>query len=223
MDESQIEKHFKKGFQIIMHNSNELLGSAKILERNEKYAPAIALLVLAAEEAMKAYTAITQSMFPESEKNEFKKFYKDHKTKLETIRTTVMMSQLFEKNIEIVLAEVMNKDENEKGNDAYNRGMMKFANYLNEEAEGKNSDLDKEMEWWKHTKTLKEDCLYTRPNGKSWHNPQNVKKPLYDKTLQYVEKFIENIDYLNSIDVESEPYKNINSKFKEFINEKKLD
>lgn len=217
MNTLETELYFKQGFEIILNNAKEQIESAKILAKEKKYAPAIALLIIAAEEAMKGQTAYTQLFFPNAPEIDFSKYYKDHKTKLEGIRGTILITELLDKSFEIITNEIINKKEDEDTNTAYNRGIKKFTDYLTDLTENGNEEFDNELEWWKHAKGLKEDCLYVRKNGKSWHNPQKTTKKLYDKTLLYVEQFVNNVDYINNIDTEKEPYKKITKKFKDFI------
>ena len=66
-----------KGFQLTFENAKRLFNAAEILEVQKEFPIANSLLVLCAEEGMKAFMIITQHFYPEKILDDFSKSFEN--------------------------------------------------------------------------------------------------------------------------------------------------
>jgi len=208
-----------KGFRLTFENAKRLFNAAETLENKKEFAIANSLLVLCAEEGMKAYTILTQHFFPEKIIDNFDKNFEHHKTKLEVIRSITGISQIFKKFGELYYNPILENIISEKKEDPKKLKDKSFQNlldWLNNEAESDDTDLAKENDWWKQANTMKKNGFYVGFNkgDKQWTIPSSIKKDVYLKTKKYVNNFMKQIETLYNLDY--------NDKFvKEMITEAK--
>ena len=188
-------------------NAKRLFKAAEILEAQKELAIANSLLVLSAEEAIKAFTVLTQHVFPERILDDLNKTLEDHKHKLETIRSLVALLQVMQKMadliyfpaLENVLAE-KTKEEIEQGKWDGVHAMKKWFTEIGDNK----SDFSKENEWWKHAKTAKESGFYVGFNKEKWASPSSIKKPTYMKSKKYVGSFLAQVETFYNLDLNEE-------------------
>src|SRR5688572_30259588 len=85
------------GFKITLGNAKRLFAAAEALENTKEYPIANSLLVLSAEESMKAFAVLTQYLFPDKKFSSSDKVFRDHQHKLEAIAGLKMMIELTNK------------------------------------------------------------------------------------------------------------------------------
>jgi AbiV family abortive infection protein len=197
------------GFKLIFENAKRLYNAAEILAEKKEYAIANSLLVLCAEEAMKAHTVITQHFFPQEILDSFNKNFEDHKTKLESIRGIIMFLQLTNKMHEFIYDPLIENAINHKKEDIKRikaEGIQKFVDWTNNIVDAKNTDLDEENNWWKQANTLKQNGFYVGLNkgNKQWIVPTSITKNRYVKTHKYVSNFLQQIEVIYNLNLENE-------------------
>lgn len=195
-----------KGFRLTFENAKRLFNAAKILETKSEFAIANSLLVLSAEEGIKAYIAFIQHLFPEKKHDNFDIFFKDHKHKLKTIRSITVFSQIFKEYIELYIHPIIENTINSKEDiqEFKKKSFQNFLDWLKHEAEAGGTDLSKQNNWWKHATTMKENGFYVSFNNGHWKTPRATKKEQYLKTKKYVREFLEPIEVLNKLDKNNE-------------------
>ena len=212
-----------KGFRLTFGNAKRLFNAAEVLESKKELPIANSLLVLCAEEAMKAYTIITQHFYPEKILEGFDKVFEDHKHKLDSIRSMSGISQILEKFGELyhnpILENIIDPKEDPKT--LKERSFENLLAWLENEAESDDTDLAKEDNWWKHAKTMKENGFYVGFNNGRWTSPSSLKKEQYHKTKKYVGTFLGRIEVLYNLDFNDPTISELILKTKESIIETK--
>jgi len=193
-----------KGFRLTFENAQRLFNAAETLEEKKELAISNSLLILSAEEGMKAYTILTQHFYPERILEDFDKHFEHHKTKLESIRSLTCISQLVNKFRELhfnpIFENVINPKEDHQT--VKNRNEQNLLGWLKKEAESNDTDLAKENDWWRQANTMKQNGFYVGFNNgnKQWTNPSSINKVKYFKTKKYVDNFLKQIKVLYNLD-----------------------
>ncbi|MEQ9168257.1 MAG: AbiV family abortive infection protein [Fulvivirga sp.] len=191
-----------KGFRLTFENAQRLFNASITLEEKNELAIANSLLVLCAEEGMKAYTIITQHFYPEKILEDFDKSFEDHKHKLEAIRSITGISQMFKKFGELyyypIIENIIESKENAKK--LKDKSFQNLLGWLKNEVKSNDTELAKQNIWWKHAKTMKENGFYVGYNKGHWTNPSSIKKENYLKTKKYVSEFLSQIEVLYNLD-----------------------
>lgn len=196
---------YMKGFRLTFENAKRLFVAAEVLEKTKEFAIANSLLVLSAEEGMKAYTVLTQHHFPEKILEDFDKSFQDHKHKLETIRSLTSISQIMQKFYELITEPIIENIEKsvEEISKVKSQGVKDTVKWLESQIDsnGKETDMAKQNRWWKQAKTLKENGFYVGFNKGQWITPSSTKKQNYLITKEYVGDFIEQLEVLYTVDL----------------------
>lgn len=214
---------YLKGFHLTYENARRLFDAAEALEHKKEFAIASSLLVLAAEEGAKAYTSLSQYLYPEKPIKDFDKSFSDHKHKLEAIRNfrgLLNIVKIFSDLYYTPIAKSIINPEKDLEK-AREESFQNLFSALKSEAESDNSEIAKENIWWKHAKELKEKGFYVSLNKKNgqWKSPSSIKKQSYIITKSYVYDFLKQIELLYNLDFENpliiEMIANLKSELKE--------
>ena len=218
--------NYEKGFRLTFENAQRLFTAAETLEVNKEFIHiSNSLMILAAEEAMKAYTILTQHFFPEKPVEDFNKFFEDHKHKLDTIRSIIgikQIYQIFDEYWRNPILENLDKSTDELAK-IKSDGIANIVKRLNIEADSNKTDMALQNKWWQHAQTMKENGFYVGYNKGSgaWADPVSIKKENYVKTKKYVSEFIESVSMLYKVDLADENVADIVNEVKTTINETK--
>jgi AbiV family abortive infection protein len=191
------------GFRLALENANRLFTAAETLERENELPIASSLLVLAAEEGIKAVAILMQYFFPGNDIKGFKKSFEDHTYKLETIRGVVAFSKITQMMVDLFYVPVyesLEKSEEERAR-VNDQAFQNLLNWFKEQAGSKSNDLLKQSKWWKSSKNIKEAGFYVGIDEKKkrWIKP-TASKQSYRKTKEYVAGFLSQINVMRSID-----------------------
>ncbi len=193
---------FLKGFQLTYDNSIRLFNAAVILEEKKQYPVANSLLILSAEEGIKAFAIITQSFYPEKEIENFGDFFRKHDFKIDNIRRLMVFTQLYQNFFKFfydpIIENIKKTPEEIKVTRA--KRLQKLVDWLKNDAMADNNELSKQNVWWKYVNNMKKNCFYVNYNEGQWSTPASLKKVQYDKTKKYVGDFIKQLESLKNID-----------------------
>ena len=218
------KNNYEKGFRLTFENAQRLFTAAETLEINKEFIHiSNSLMILAAEEAMKAYTILTQHFFPEKPLEGFNKFFEDHKHKLDTIRGIIGLKQIyqiFDEYWRNPILENIDKSPDELAK-IKSDGIANIVKRLNVEADSNKTDMAIQNKWWQHAQTMKENGFYVGYNKGDWTTPLSIKKENYAKTKKYVSEFIESVSMLYKVDLADENLMDIVKEVKTTITETK--
>jgi AbiV family abortive infection protein len=214
-----------KGFRLTYENAKRLFNIAETLEHNKEFPIANSLLILSAEEGMKAYIVLTQHFFPERILDDFDRHFEDHKTKLDSIRSTSGISHIMSKFKELHLDPILENfiDPKEDHQIVKERSEQNFLDWVNKEAESDNTDIAKENNWWRQANTMKQNGIYVGFNkgNKQWTLPSSINKAQYLKTKKYVDNFLKQIEVLYNLDYDDKDVNEMTMEIKQKIIERK--
>ncbi len=211
---------FIKGFRLTFENAQRLYNAAKVLEKKEEFAIANSLLILSAEEGIKAYTILNQYFFPNKKFDDFDKYSKDHKQKLKTIKSVSIISQIAEKFYELFYVPIIENtiESKEDKKTIRHNSFQNLLTWLENEAKLKHTELSKQSAWWMHANTMKKNGFYVSYNNGQWTNPSSIKKDNYLKSKKHVSTFINQVDVLYNLDFNNKLLQDLIAEMK---NEKK--
>lgn len=215
-------KHFDDGATLAYESAMRLYNSACLLADNKIYPVANSLLILAAEEASKAFVIKIQGTNPTDLDDTFKKSFEDHKTKIEMIRGTVFFSTLLKKvfqfEMEPLLADAQKEPDFDKRIELIShyrkKGFDDLVNWLKTEKTSKN-DMSAELEWWKHAKVLKENGFYLGVSNNKWLSPSKITKTAFNKSLKFVQSYLDYVKRTVDLDFNSEELQKFKRDFEE--------
>lgn len=201
--ETNLDNYYEEGYKSAIVNARNQLQAAEALSKLNNYGLAVSILILASEEAVKAFSIYAKGLFKESPFPDYNKIFQSHDVKIEQIRGIVLFGELFKRMSDLVYFPIYlsldgSSEEIEK---TRNEGFKNFINWLNTDATSKYSNLHRQMKWWKHAKNLKEDGIYVRPNGKGWHLPEKIQRKTYQITYDYVSEIIDVVETFDEIDL----------------------
>jgi AbiV family abortive infection protein len=186
---------FATGAQLAFENSLSLFEAAVILEQQKKYPIANSLLVLAAEEASKAYVIRARDVILKDGDETFNGVFKSHDIKIDFIRGHRFLSIFFNKMLELELeplirAKVSGEDITpEAFTKTRKEGFQQLLKWLKDETYEK-TDLNKELGWWRNVKDEKERGFYVGFKRSKWTSPNNISRKHYLNTKRYVSNYI---------------------------------
>jgi AbiV family abortive infection protein len=219
------KENYEKGFRLTYENAHRLYKSAETLETNKEYsAISNSLMILAAEEAIKAYIIFTQHFFPEKATQDFNKFFEDHKHKLNAIRKIAVFRQIFQifnEHLCDPIIENFDKSPEELA-EIKSDGIENIVKCLNIEADSSKTYMATQNKWWQHAQTMKESGLYVGYNNGNWATPLSIKKEHYAKTKKYVSEFMECVDALYNLDLTDENVMNMLNSLQTKVMDKKM-
>lgn len=207
------------GFKYTFENAERLYTSAELLAAQKHFSVATSLMVLCAEEAIKAFVIFSQAVWPDMFATQFKKYFEDHKTKLETIRGVRGMASLLQKMNELYYGPMLENIESEKEpvKVVKKRSLDNLIAALEKETATKKTEMKLESAWWRQAKTLKEEGLYVGFKNGKWLPTTSVNSRSWKAAHKYVSKLMEDLRITARIGFEDKEIKKmINSLKKEY-------
>jgi len=201
--------NYLNGFRLTFENAKRLFKAAEYLEERKEFPIANSLLVLSAEEGVKAYILLIKHLFPKVKFDLFYKFFRDHDLKLNTIQNLVLFFFIFQKIDELFYQPMIATNGLTEVEILMTR-QLSFQNLieqLSKEANTNNTDLDKELNWWENAKNLKEKGFYVEFNEGIWASPNILNEEKYIETKRYVSSFFIKIEKLKDLNYEDEEVK----------------
>jgi len=194
--------NYEEGFRLAFENAKRLFKAAEALEKEKEFPIANSLLILAAEEGIKAYTILIKYFLPDKNLEMFKSVFEDHTFKLNVLRGFVLWIELMKKFIEYYyLPALQNLDKPYKEvKKLKSKYIANFVNWAKKDQRDKKNGLLKQLNWWKHAKAMKENGFYVRHNKGKWFVPTAIKKTHYLRTKKYVEANFQILEYLYDLD-----------------------
>lgn len=194
--------NYEEGFRLAFENAKRLFKSAEALENEKEFPVANSLLILAAEEGVKAYTILIKHFLPDKNLDSYKMVFKDHTFKLQFLSGIVLFVEIIKKFYEYFHYPVLqNADKTpEEITKIKSRCIKKFVNWSKRAARSETSKLSKQLDWWENAKTMKEKGFYVGHNNKKWVSPSLINRKDYLRTKKYVEEFFQLLDYIYGLD-----------------------
>ncbi|HBF89352.1 MAG TPA: hypothetical protein DDX39_11990 [Bacteroidales bacterium] len=217
----------KLGAEYALENAKKQFEAAELIAEKKNYGLACSLMVLSAEEALKAFALFGDDFLPDYSGIDFTELFSSHNYKLNLIRSAIGLRtivQTLNKNINEPVIENIEKPIDEII-EIRSKGIDNFVNWVENEISSKKTELSSQLGWWKQAEALKEDGFYIKYNNQGWHSPLKIKRARYDKTKKYVKDFIDMIVLITTVDFEIEPVASIFNDIKQRFNnlKKKYD
>ena len=179
-----------QGSMLAVQNSDRLVASAKILAAQGDFATASSLLVLAAEELIKAFIWMIKGMGMHLPLPSQRRFTTDHRTRHEIARfqtfTMYLMGRFFDWHFDL---QERFKDDTVGLRKARKTEFEKYLDVV------RNLDTDhvfnRLMEWWENANRLKNFGLYVDFDGEKWRTPESVGEADYAQSLEVVNEWRE--------------------------------
>lgn len=192
---------FNEGYKLTIENSLKHLQVAENCI-SVSYGIATAHLILAAEEAVKAFLFLQQTIDKESLNNvnpeDFEKYFSKHKFKHETIRQIEFFMTFLDMSTQISIEPFKDVEpgtlSRKSLEEKKNQGVDNLIKWLNNLIEDKES-IDINENWWKQADSNKKKGFYInllKKTGK-WEGPHLIKKSFYLQSKDIVEKFINRV------------------------------
>jgi AbiV family abortive infection protein len=210
-----------KGFRLIFENAQRLYKAAEVLEEKKEYPIANSLLILAAEEAVKAYIVITQHFFPGGTVERFDEFFEQHKTKLDAIRGITGYYTMFKKFDELLYRpriEAAGKSD-EEFESVKKESFQNIKSWLQAQVDSKaKSELSVQAGWWRQAKDMREKGFYVSLfNNVRWESPAVITKKKYIQTKEYVSGFMSLVEQMYNADMNDNSVTELVDDLKELI------
>jgi len=201
------------GYRKTSRNALHLLEAAE-KTKTINYGLANSLLILSAEEAVKALMLFSGKFDPESTEEDFDLFFRDHKFKHKTIKSvelwknlmTTMLDVQFEPIVKLIQKAEQEESEptEEEMLEAKKVGTDKLVLFLREANKNdKTASLSPNDKWWNAANQSKNNGLYVGYDKgvKKWKTPQDVAEEIYIKSYSIVEPFVK---MMSSVETQSE-------------------
>jgi AbiV family abortive infection protein len=206
---------YTKGANLTFENATRLFKAAEVLENSNEFAIANSLMVLAAEEAVKAFIIININVFPESKNSSFNASFTDHKSKLKTIKSIRALSSLITGFVDLWFIPMLENLDKPKEERPKHRAQTfnNLIKWLKVESEYKDTDMSKESQWWDNAKTIKESGFYVGINNGKWLLPTSITRAKYMASKKYVSTFLEQVKTVLEFDFNSEEFLRFRTEF----------
>lgn len=193
---------YKKGFEYAFNNTKAHFNAAELLASNINYGLANSHLILAAEEAVKAYIIFTKHYDSELEIPDFNKYFENHKHKHNTIRDmTFFFSLLMQMSMISIKPTLRLLKKNKKNisekelKEKFEKGIDNLIDYLNSVPK-----IDNNEQWWNEANNNKNRGFYVNIINNSWQSPNQITEQDYYKSLKIVQEIIEWLSIIPSIE-----------------------
>lgn len=196
------EDFFNKGYTLSMESSKALFNvSNKSAELNE-YGIARSLNILAAEEAIKGITILTNVLEPENKFEGWKDIFKFHTVKHDNIALFIWLMDFSARHIEeLYLNNKHYFDLMEAAPKEVKDTLMQTLKPILDELEWSRKQKEKglvlqdALTWWRNEANReKNNGFYVGENNNIWHNPRAYSKTQYENERKYTQTFIENAE-----------------------------
>jgi AbiV family abortive infection protein len=193
--------NFLRGYHIIMKNAYAHYHAAKLIAWKKKsYGIASSLLILSAEEAVKAGVTLFLHFDPTIKVTGYKKLFKDHRVKhakiIEFEHTRAFMIGMIRQMAKPIITYAKSDEEFsiESLQVAQSEGVKAIIAWIQSLIQG-NTKLEYHEDWWKQANTEKNRGFYVDLNESTgeWENPQEIPKIQYLKTKSIVEPLLKDI------------------------------
>lgn len=218
---------FKKGGSLCLENAKDHFQCAETIAMNNLFGIASSHLVLAAEEASKAYILLVRSIMGNKEQESFKELFRSHELKQGTSSALSVLMLLFgtlRENIfdwqfeyskedldnDTKLAEFRKRRDN-----AVNQHMDWLKKQLNED-----SMIGRLSAWWKRANNLKNSGFYVDLVNSKWLSPKDISKDKFYESKEHIKYLIDQISIFETLVIEEpEQVKELNKSFLEYLNQ----
>lgn len=190
------DKKFLEGYRFMIEHAQSLIKSAELLADNKLFGLATSVMIIAAEETVKAYFTFGKYADPDSvTEDEFENSFKYHSFKFKNIKGMKEWGEYFKVLFEefympiLLLSEGTSKAKTKKIRQvAFNKAIERLKDSTRKE------NVNKEKEWWNRAQTIKETGLYVNKTATGWILPSKIAEKDYKETKRYVLEFYEVVE-----------------------------
>ena len=191
---------FKVGYELAILNANNHIKVAELTSKEICYGIANSHLVLAAEEAIKAYMIFTRAYDPTFEIKDFDKFFENHKHKHHAISELSYQHVFWTKILEIStnpFYELLKKDDFSTDDviNAKDKGVDNLIEWLETIPE-----IDHDEQWWNEANNNKNRGFYINKNNNTWQSPNDITEQQYNESYKIVRSIVDIVNKLKSIE-----------------------
>ncbi|MES2134347.1 MAG: AbiV family abortive infection protein [Bacteroidota bacterium] len=196
------EDFYKTGYTLCMESAKALFGVSNKSAELREYGIARSLNILAAEEAVKGISILTNILEPETKLDGWKEIFKSHTVKHDSIAIFVCLMDYSARHIEELVAsqkhhfdliETLPKEVKDK----LMEGLKPLLDELewSKKQKEKGLILQNALIWWKNDANReKNNGFYVGENNNIWHDPRGYSKEQYESERNYTQTFIENAE-----------------------------
>ena len=175
------EKHIA-GAELMLNNALGLRSSAEELARSERYGYATSLLILAAEEALKAVVYYSAGNGMDLDPDGLETYQRSHKKRHGLARALLVIVYYVDK----IGSEA--DDWGAVGEDIVEVFKKLFTDVQNNDVP---EQVRTVLHWWKRANDLKQKGLYVDGEPDGWSTPCKVSRDIYDETYEAVKPILD--------------------------------
>lgn len=199
---------FRQGYTLALENTLAHFQAAELIAEKNNYGIANSHLILASEEAIKAYMCYSKFYEPEMLIKDFEKYFRNHKSKHNAIKDLSFFKNFMFEIMKVItkpmkqLAKEKNWDFNDEEFLAKRKeGVQNLIKWL-----GTIPDIDHNEQWWNEANTNKNKGFYVDVinNSNKWQFPNQITKEDYEKSHKIVSEIIELVEILPQIETNTE-------------------
>ncbi len=196
---------FRRGCILALDNAKKHLAAANAI-KSISFGMANSHLILAGEEAIKAdlldRTAVNPQWLDEGIDEFFRNHIHKHKESLKTQFMGLFIEEVFERIIST--SEILNRSKltKEKKARLVDKWTNKTSKYLSEIESSVDKKLEPNKTWWNNANNSKNLGFYVgivKDKG-NWIGPFDITQEQFEKSLQVVSHFINDIEFLIETD-----------------------
>ena len=209
----------KEGGLKSLGNAQNHSDASDTLSKNKQYGLATSHLILAAEEAIKAYELLAISAIGNKNEDNLKVLFRDHNVKLGLVQSLVVLDLLFGRITEALLWQFEytegkpTKEEYAAMKKIQEQKTEKLKEWLITQMED-DSEVAVHADWWRNANKLKKEGFYVDFDGSKWRSPKSFSKKDYKKAHKHVNYLIDKVQNLKSNFLENpEIFQNVYSKY----------
>lgn len=188
------ETELKEGFNSVLHNANAHFQSAQILANNKLFGIAVSHLILATEEAVKAFHFWAKMLLPK-EDIDITGVFSSHPTKHQSaVDIADFIAKLQLEYRAIATEQILQcPDFSEQQKNIVAKDKILVDLKFNE------LKSEKVRNWWRQANSIKNKGFYVDYKDENWVKPDDIDKKEYEKTYPITGQYIGFINLFKDI------------------------
>lgn len=198
-----------QGSELALNNAGNLFGVAELAAKSAQYGVATSLLILSAEEAIKAGMLLIKQCDPSLGLDDIGDYFSKHPVKHRMIASIEIWHSFFDIMLNarlepiIALSSKVKLPSKKELKEARDQGVQNLIVALEQLASGA-SELYSNQAWWNGANIQKNQGLYVNIVGQNWEAPGSITKNDYLKAKKIVAEFKEKVGCLKRAIVDPE-------------------
>jgi AbiV family abortive infection protein len=197
---------FKQGYTLAMENTLAHFQAAELIAEKNNYGIANSHLILASEEAIKAYMSYSKFYEPEMVIKDFESYFSNHKLKHKAIKDISFFKNFMIEIMKVTIKPMKQLAKEKKWDFTDDELLAKRKEGVEDLIKwlGTIPDIDHNEQWWNEANTNKNNGFYVNVINNRWQFPNQITKEDYEKSHKIVSEIIELVQILPQIETDIE-------------------